>query len=177
VIEQSNTGERNNLAFGCTIAFFMFLPLLLILGALLYPGEANLVGDQQQPLPEVAQNADPVSAEPQAPANQDNSPLNAEASNWQALTFNAIGPYVNKEAGYVCEGERWLLVGADDDPNGNHLVWQGENGESREFSYRWDGETAHLTDVATGQEISFPMVQAGNGAWMVKGKRLEECAG
>lgn len=94
-----------------------------------------------------------------------------------SLGFNAIGPYVNKDAGYVCEGERWVLIGADDDPNGNHLVWQGDDGENREFSYQWDGKVIHLTDVKTGQQLSFQLLQLGGGFWMVKGKRLEECAG
>lgn len=94
-----------------------------------------------------------------------------------ALSFNAIGAYVNKEAGNVCEGERWALIGADDDPNGNHLVWQGESGEYREFSYNWDGKLIRLTDVKTGEKLSFPMLQLDGGFWMVKGERLEECAG
>lgn len=95
----------------------------------------------------------------------------------QALSFNAIGPNVSKEAGYVCDVERWVLIGADNDPNGNHLLWQGENGDDREFSYQWDGHQIRLTEIATGKQLSFPMVHLDGGDWLMNGKRLQECAG
>ena len=110
---------------------------------------------------------------PDAPAKATDEPLGGSTP----LTFNAIGPYVNKSAGYVCEGERWVLIGADDDVNGNHLVWQGENGDQKEFSYRWNGKSIDLIDLQTGKQTAFPMIHLNSGDWIVNGKRLEECAG
>lgn len=124
-------------------------------------------------------NAEPTEAPKQrvTEAAEGGKPAGAAQEPTLALSFNAIGPNVNKEAGDVCEGERWTLIGADSDVNGNHLVWQGENGEYREFAYRWNGKVIRLTDVKSGAQVMFPMVHQDSGDWLVKGKRLEECAG
>ena len=166
---------RNTTAAALTVAFFIFLPLILMVLRFFVPFE--IASNRNDPISVAAHTeaeniVPPVDSGSAALADQ------AEAdNNWQPLGFNAIGPNVNKDAGYVCEGERWMLAAVENDPNGNHLVWQGENDEYREFSYQWNGQTIYLTDVKTGQQLSFSMFQPKAGEWIVKGKHLEECDG
>jgi hypothetical protein len=100
-----------------------------------------------------------------------NDLIKSETNEAVILSFNAIGPYVNEQAGYVCEGERWWH------PTEDSIVWQGENDEYVEFFYHYDGVKMSLTNKATGKKTSFQMQRLSGGKWMVNGKVLQECAG
>lgn len=142
--------------------------------------DESLPSDANEARTELDQNSS-ESGKVTLDSTPDSTPMTGESEEPQessvALAFNAIGPYVNQSAGYVCEGERWALIGADNDVNGNHLIWQGENGDYKKFAYRWNRKLIHLTDLKTGQKTSFPMIHLNSGDWMVNGERLQECAG
>ena len=97
------------------------------------------------------------------------------------LFGNAIGYYVNEDAGFVCEGERWVAW-----PN-ERVAWYPEDGSYYLlFAYRYDGQTLTLFDghkfeiggeepVESVSNRSLRLTSAGAGSWLLNGQSLTEC--
>ena len=102
------------------------------------------------------------------------------------LEFNAIGYYVNRRAGYVCEGEHWTLYAVGGKPT---IVWTPDSDSYYvEFSYAYDGRILRLfngrklyTDPNRLEERvrdrSFAFAKGKAGRWVMNGRTLEECRG